>query len=204
MYKIFFFKEKYFNRYLPDKQLCDNFKWFYWNGFKNEIKIRTILHTVTNLTLFMSYELLYIPYNFFFFNSPYGKSLNFLTHSSKCRVIHRYMKKLTTFFIFYAFLQTREIHYVINVDKFTSKFFISEQNSSMRSVPVVFKLMASVSDASKFNVAAPWKTTETSEINLSFISGEIPSPSLPISPWTAFSLDNNDSFIFLILSNNYE
>lgn len=84
----------------------------------------------------------------------------------------------------------------------TSKFFMLEHNSSMRSVPVVFKFIASDSDASKFNVAAPWKTIDTSDINLSFISWVMPSPSEPTSPHTTCSLDNSDLFVFLMESNN--
>lgn len=80
---------------------------------------------------------------------------------------------------------------------------MSEHNSSMRSVPAVFKFIASVSDASKFNVAAPWKTIDTSDISLSFISCVIPSPSRPTSPQTTCSLDNSDLFVFLMESNNY-
>jgi len=96
------------------------------------------------------------------------------------------------------FIATIIILYII-----TSKFFISEHNSSMRSVPLVFKFMASVSDASKFNVAAPWKTIDTSDMSLSFISWVMPSPSRPTSPHTTCSLDNSDLFVFLMESNNY-
>lgn len=73
----------------------------------------------------------------------------------------------------------------------------------MRSVPLVFKFMASVSDASKFNVAAPWKTIDTSDMSLSLISCVMPSPSRPTSPHTTCSLDNSDLFVFLMESNNY-
>jgi len=73
----------------------------------------------------------------------------------------------------------------------------------MRRVPHVFKFIASVSDASKFNVAAPWKTIDTSDMSLSFISCVMPSPSRPTSPHTTCSLDNSDLFVFLMESNNY-